>query len=92
MVSICVLCQVSSSSTTVVVRALCQLDEVICSSDESRWRQLLPHLDQLLIMATVQYRLVLNTKMADIHSSEDCVKIYRALTSCLMMVHEQLTC
>ncbi|XP_018010529.1 cytoskeleton-associated protein 5 [Hyalella azteca] len=81
-----VISQVSSSSPAVVVRALCQLDEVICSTDQERWQQLVPHVDQLLVMATVQYRLVLNTKMNDPGSRGDCVKIYRALTNCLMTI------
>ena len=70
-----------------VITALSQLDEVLQS--EERCCQLAPHVDQLLILATLQYRLVLNTKMSTpTVNKEECIKIYRSLTNCVMMVSE----
>ncbi|KAK4303692.1 hypothetical protein Pmani_024319 [Petrolisthes manimaculis] len=80
-----VISQVATPDANTVITALSQLDEVLGS--EERCSQLAPHIDQLLIVATLQYRLVLNTKMANLNvNKEDCVKIYRSLTNCLMMV------
>lgn len=77
--------QVGTTDANTVITALSQLDEVLQS--EERCGQLAPHVDQLLIIATVQYRLVLNTKMANLNvNKEECIKIYRSLTNCLMMV------
>lgn len=77
--------QVGTPDANTVITALSQLDEVLGS--EERCNQLAPHVDQLLIVATLQYRLVLNTKMANLNvNREDCIKIYRSLTNCLMMV------
>lgn len=80
-----VISQVATTDANTVITALSQLDEVLQS--EERCGQLAPHVDQLLIIATLQYRLVLNTKMANLNiNKEECIKIYRSLTSCLMTV------
>lgn len=77
--------QVATPDANTVITALSQLDEVLQS--EERCYQLAPHVDQLLIVATLQYRLVLNTKMANPNvNKEECIKIYRSLTNCLMVV------
>lgn len=81
----CLQYQVATPDANTVITALSQLDEVLQS--EERSTQLAPHIDQLLILATLQYRLVLNTKMANPNvNKEECIKIYRSLTNCLMMV------
>ncbi|CAL4065491.1 unnamed protein product, partial [Meganyctiphanes norvegica] len=78
-----VISQVATPDANTVITALSQLDEVLKS--EERREQLLPHIDQLLIVATLQYRLVLNTKMANANvNKEECIKIYRSLTHCLI--------
>ncbi|XP_037791590.1 cytoskeleton-associated protein 5-like [Penaeus monodon] len=80
-----VISQVATPDANTVITALSQLDEVLQS--EERSTQLAPHIDQLLILATLQYRLVLNTKMANPNvNKEECIKIYRSLTNCLMMI------
>ncbi|XP_045137050.1 cytoskeleton-associated protein 5-like isoform X4 [Portunus trituberculatus] len=80
-----VISQVATTDANTVITALSQLDEVLQSED--RCGQLAPHVDQLLIITTLQYRLVLNTKMANLNiNKEECIKIYRSLTSCLMTV------
>ncbi|KAG0714752.1 Cytoskeleton-associated protein 5 [Chionoecetes opilio] len=80
-----VISQVATTDANTVITALAQLDEVLQS--EERCSQLASHVDQLLIIATLQYRLVLNTKMANLNvNKEECIKIYRSLTNCLMMV------
>ncbi|XP_071537702.1 cytoskeleton-associated protein 5 isoform X3 [Panulirus ornatus] len=80
-----VISQVATPDANTVITALSQLDEVLQS--EERCYQLAPHVDQLLIVATLQYRLVLNTKMANPNvNKEECIKIYRSLTNCLMVI------
>ncbi|XP_042874348.1 cytoskeleton-associated protein 5-like isoform X3 [Penaeus japonicus] len=80
-----VISQVATPDANTVITALSQLDEVLQSDERST--QLAPHIDQLLILATLQYRLVLNTKMANPNvNKEECIKIYRSLTNCLMMI------
>ncbi|XP_045625403.1 cytoskeleton-associated protein 5 isoform X3 [Procambarus clarkii] len=80
-----VISQVATPDANTVITALSQLDEVLQS--EERCCELAPHIDQLLIVATLQYRLVLNTKMANPNvNKEECIKIYRSLTNCLMMI------
>ncbi|KAK7077046.1 hypothetical protein SK128_006637 [Halocaridina rubra] len=80
-----VISQVATPDANTVITALSQLDEVLQS--EERCSQLAPHVDQLLIVATLQYRLVLNTKMATpTVNKEECIRIYRSLTNCLMMI------
>ncbi|XP_042209858.1 cytoskeleton-associated protein 5-like isoform X3 [Homarus americanus] len=80
-----VISQVGTPDANTVITALSQLDEVLQS--EERCYELAPHIDQLLIVATLQYRLVLNTKMANPNvNKEECIKIYRSLTNCLMMI------
>ncbi|XP_066968382.1 cytoskeleton-associated protein 5 isoform X2 [Macrobrachium rosenbergii] len=80
-----VISQVGTPDANTVITALSQLDEVLQS--EERSGQLAPHIDQLLIVATIQYRLVLNTKMATpTVNKEECIKIYRSLTNCVMMI------
>ncbi|RXG68860.1 Cytoskeleton-associated protein 5 [Armadillidium vulgare] len=76
---------VATPDVNTVITALSQLDEVI-ESDEKR-SLLSPHIDQLLIVARFQYKHVLNTKMSDeTINKEECIRIYRSLTSCLMSI------
>ncbi|KAK7477171.1 hypothetical protein BaRGS_00031556, partial [Batillaria attramentaria] len=82
-----VISQVTSPDITVSIQALAQIDEVL--KEEERAEALSGHVDKLLLMLSMQFRMAHSTHMGDPEvSGDDVVKLYRCLLSTLLQLFQ----
>ncbi|XP_070200256.1 cytoskeleton-associated protein 5-like isoform X2 [Littorina saxatilis] len=85
-----VISQVTSTDISVSIQALAQIDEVL--RDEDRAEALAAHVDKLLLMLSMQFRMAHSTHMSDPEvSPNDVVRLYRCLLSTLLQIFQSST-
>ncbi|XP_041367175.1 cytoskeleton-associated protein 5-like isoform X2 [Gigantopelta aegis] len=78
-----VLSQITSSDINMCIQALTQIDEVL--KNEERAEIMTNHMDQLLMMLAMQFKLVYSTFMGDpLTNKDDIIKLYKCLLGTLL--------
>lgn len=78
---------VTNPDINVSIQALAQIDEVL--KEEERAEALAGHVDKLLLMLSMQFRMAHSTHMGDPQvSRDDVVKLYRCLLSTLLQLFQ----
>lgn len=82
-----VISQVTSPDITTSIQALAQIDEVL--KEEERAEVLAGHLDKLLLMLSMQFRMAHSTFMGDPETPRDeVVRLYRCLLSTVLQIFQ----
>ncbi|XP_076471814.1 cytoskeleton-associated protein 5-like isoform X2 [Babylonia areolata] len=85
-----VISQVTNTDIGVSVQALAQIDEVL--RDEDRAEALSGHVDKLLLMLSVQFRMAHSTHMSDAQVPRtEVVRLYRCLLSTLLQIFQTVS-
>lgn len=85
-----VISQVTSTDVSVCIQALAQIDEVL--RDDQRAEVLCGHVDKLLLMLSMQFRMAQSRHVSDPEvTKEDVVRLYRCLLSTLLQIFQSST-
>ncbi|ESO97492.1 hypothetical protein LOTGIDRAFT_228176 [Lottia gigantea] len=86
-----VISQITNKNINTCIQALAQIDEVL--KDKERSEILIEHVDQLVLLLSMQFKMVYSTCMGDESTSkDDVIRLYRCLLCTLLATfqHEEL--